>query len=808
MRRRIFRCSAVLLMVLLFTGGGRAGIARVNAETGTCGEAGAAACADADARATDSSARRKATPDEAKRDETEDEEWDEWADMVLFDEEATPSSALLADTGCGSVEELCGLLESGAEDIRLSGDIELEPGQSFTIRAEEARQVDMNGYGIVVPGEAMLEISGPILFEGEPGPGGLFRTGGQLMLKNGAEIWAKGSGAVGILCVEQDGQVPEFHGEDAFVRVSGPESVGIDWQSEAEIQVEGIYILAEGAESVGVRCGGDVFLKRCRVTAEGEAVSAAGEIRADLAELVPFPEVTQAIHRKAMGDARLQENGISLEAGSTLEQLRQGLGSGASYIFYDVDRTQASFGQEMAVVWENIPQDISRPGVYTVVCRPAGIPDWLAVELPEFQVPIRVVEPGRPHIQEIFRMEETVAFRYFRQITGAESIRLLCSADDGKTWGDVADMQGCEAIVTSDLASLEGLEMNNRYLFKLSVTGGPMEGESMAVPFSFFEHDADRNGQGDRDGDDRDDKGDQLPGGDGWDGPEDGGAQKPENGGGPNHNGGGSNQESGGEPNQENGGKPNQENGGGPNQESGGKPNQEIGGEPNQENGGKPNQENGGGSNQEIGGVPNRENGGGPEQSGGSGLNGEAGAPGTSTKDSAQAVGAQAALEGGERDRDSVTTVLSKDMLEDQLKANPRSVTLLGDGIRAVIPSEGLKQVELTGNEKFSASLKRLSGNQFEVRFWAGDREITEFAGSKFQVDFRCEELAGGGTTVCKGEDGFTGPVEYREGRAHIRLQNTGVYSVEWEEDEKLPYIKGGMTVTSAAVAMFLIVLY
>ena len=774
MRRRIFRCSAVLLMVLLFTGGGRAGIARVNAETGTCGEAGDAACADADARATDSSARRKATPDEAKRDETEDEEWDEWADMVLFDEEATPSSALLADTGCGSVEELCGLLESGAEDIRLSGDIELEPGQSFTIRAEEARQVDMNGYGIVVPGEAMLEISGPILFEGEPGPGGLFRTGGQLMLKNGAEIWAKGSGAVGILCVEQDGQVPEFHGEDAFVRVSGPESVGIDWQSEAEIQVEGIYILAEGAESVGVRCGGDVFLKRCRVTAEGEAVSAAGEIRADLAELVPFPEVTQAIHRKAMGDARLQENGISLEAGSTLEQLRQELGSGASYMFYDVDRMQASFGQEMAVVWENIPQDISRPGVYTVVCRPAGIPEWLAVELPEFQVPIRVVEPGRPHIQEIFRMEETVAFRYFRQITGAESIRLLCSADDGKTWRDVADMQGCEAIVTSDLASLEGLEMNNRYLFKLSVTGGPMEGESMAVPFSFFEHDADRNGQGDRDGDDRDDKGDQLPGGDGWDGPEDGGAQKPDNGDNPNHNGGGSNQESGGEPNQE--------------------------------NGGKPNQENGGGSNQEIGGAPNRENGGGPEQSGGSGLNGEAGAPGTSTKDSAQAVGAQAALEGG--GRDSVTTVLSKDMLEDQLKANPRSVTLLGDGIRAVIPSEGLKQVELTGNEKFSASLKRLSGNQFEVRFWAGDREITEFAGSKFQVDFRCEELAGGGTTVCKGEDGFTGPVEYREGRAHIRLQNTGVYSVEWEEDEKLPYIKGGMTVTSAAVAMFLIVLY
>ena len=796
MRRRIFRCSAVLLMVLLITGGGRAGIARVNAETGTWGEAGAAVCADADARATDSSARRKATPDEAKRDETEDEEWDEWADMVLFDEEATPSSALLADTGCGSVEELCGLLESGAEDIRLSGDIELEPGQSVTIRAEEARQVDMNGYGIVVPGEAMLEISGPILFEGESGPGGLFRTGGQLVLKNGAEIWAKGSGAVGILCLEQDGQMPEFHADDAFVRVSGPESVGIDWQSEAEIRAEGIYILAEGAESVGVRCGGDVFLKRCRVTAEGEAVSAAGEIRADLAELVPFPEVTQTIHRKAMGDARLQENGISLEAGSTLEQLRQELGSGASYIFYDVDRTQASFGQEMAVVWENIPQDISRPGVYTVVCRPAGIQEWLAVELPEFRVPIRVVEPGRPHIQEIFRMEETVAFRYFRQITGAQSIRLLCSADDGKTWQDAADMQGCEAIVTSGLASLEGLEMNNRYLFKLSVTGGPMEGESMAVPFSFFEHDADRDGQGDRDGDDRDDKGEQLPGG-GWDEPEDGGAQKPENGGGPNHNGGGPNHNGGGS-NQESGGKPNQESGGKPNQESGGEPNQENSGGSNQESGGKPNQESSGGSNGEIGG--------GPEQSGGSGLNGEAGAPGTSTKDSAQAVSAQVAIEGG--GRDSVTNVLSKDMLEDQLKANPRSVTLLGDGIRAVIPSEGLKQVELTGNEKFSASLKRLSGNRFEVRFWAGDREITEFAGSKFQVDFQCEELAGGGTTVCKGGDGFTGPVEYREGRAHIRLQNTGVYSVEWEEDEKLPYIKGGMTVTSAAVAMFLIVLY
>lgn len=134
-----------------------------------------------------------------------------------------------------------------------------------------------------------------------------------------------------------------------------------------------------------------------------------------------FPEVTQAIHRKAMGGSRLQENGISLEAGSTLEQLRQELGSGASYMFYDVDRMQASFGQEMAVVWENIPQDISRPGVYTVVCRPAGIPEWLAVELPEFQVSHSGCGAGPgPHIQEIFRMEETVAFRYFRQITGAD----------------------------------------------------------------------------------------------------------------------------------------------------------------------------------------------------------------------------------------------------------------------------------------------------------------------------------------------------------------------------------------------------
>ena len=123
--------------------------------------------------------------------------------------------------------------------------------------------------------------------------------------------------------------------------------------------------------------------------------------------------------------------------------------------------------------------------------------------------------------------------------------------------------------------------------------------------------------------------------------------------------------------------------------------------------------------------------------------------------------------------------ILSKDMLDDQLKANPQSVTLLGDGIRGVIGSESLKQMDIAADEAFSACLERLDGDQFKVRFWAGQSEITEFPDADFSVDLRYEPQNKSGKPVCKGEDGRSVPVDYRDGRAHVSLKHTGVYAIE-----------------------------
>ncbi|MCD7909004.1 MAG: hypothetical protein LUH04_15245, partial [Clostridium sp.] len=151
--------------------------------------------------------------------------------------------------------------------------------------------------------------------------------------------------------------------------------------------------------------------------------------------------------------------------------------------------------------------------------------------------------------------------------------------------------------------------------------------------------------------------------------------------------------------------------------------------------------------------------------------------------------------------------VLSKDMLDDQLKANPQSVTLLGDGIRVVIGSESLKQVDIAADEAFSACLERLDGNQFKVRFWAGQSEITEFRGADFSVDLRYEPQNKSGKPVCKGEDGQAVPVDYRDGRAHVSLKHTGVYAIEAGERTgaggRLPRgAKGAAAVAVLAVSL------
>lgn len=709
---------------------------------------------------TPSHAQPAATPAQAGRDEPEeradeweDEEWDEWPDLVLFGpEEATPSSALPPESGCSTAEELCRLLEEGEGDIRLSGEIELEPGQDFYVRAERAVQVDMNGYGILVPAGAKLEIQGQVLFEGHADSRALFQTGGELRLKEGVEIRGEGREIVGIAVSDPADERMALQMDGAAVWVSGRGSIGIDWHDERRCGIEFVCVKARGQESVGVRADGDVSLKMCKVSADGAAVSAGGEIRCDMAEVSPGPAEARVITRKVMGGARLEENGISIAANSGLSELWQELQPKVYYVFYDVEGAEESISFAMPVTWENVPRDISRPGTFTAVCRPEAAPDWLVAELPDIQVPIRVVDPEKPHIQEIFRMEETVAFRFFREITGADRITLLCSGDDGATWQDAETMPGCQVMVSPALAVVDGLEMNRRYLFALSVAGGPMEGQSLAVPFSYFANDADRAGHGNRDGDDRGDQGEMLPNegglfpwldGEGNEASDEGGYSRPGSGG---TQAPGSSGTQAPEPGNSGTQAPEPDNSG--TQAPGNSGSQLT--DP-------------GIALPAISGGAQSSTGGGSQV--GAGGDRPAGGDQLSTDDSSCPSGAN--------------VVLSKDMLDDQLKANPQSVALLGDGIRAVIPSESLGRVELAANQQFCARLEWLDGNRFEVRFWAGQREVREFEDSGFSVDLEYEPQDKGAAVVCRGEDGSAVSAYCREGRVRVSLERTGIYALE-----------------------------
>lgn len=774
MGKRLFWYLPAALLALLLVGGGEPAAYGASAALGTPSAA--------QPSATPAQAGRDEPEGDEQADEWEDEEWDEWPDLVLFGpEEATPSSALPPEAGCSTAEELCGLLEEGEGDIRLSGEIELEPGQDFYVRAERAVQVDMNGYGILVPAGAKLEIQGPVLFEGHDDSRALFQVGGELRLREGVEIRGEGREIVGIAVSDPADERTALQMDGAAVWVSGRGSIGIDWRDDRWCGIEFVCVKARGQESVGVRAYGDVSLKMCKVSADGAAVSAGGEVRCDMAEVSPVPAEARVITRKAMGGARLEENGISIAANSGLSELWEELQPEVYYVFYDVEGAEESISFAMPVSWENVPRDISSPGTFTAVCRPEAAPDWLAAELPDIQVPIRVVDPEKPHIQEIFRMEETVAFRFFREITGADRITLLCSGDDGATWQEAASMPGCQATVSPALAVVDGLEMGRCYLFALSVTGGPMEGLSPAVPFSYFANDADRAGQGNRDGDDRGDQGEMLPDNGGlfpWldgeenEAPDEGGHSRP---------GGGGTQVPDGDGAQEPDGGGAQSPGSGGTQEPG------SGGVQEPDGGGAQEPDSGGAQSPGSGGVQEPDGGGAQLTDHDSALPAISGGAQSSTGDGSQAVAGGDRPAGGQLSAgdpacpSGANVVLSKDMLDDQLKANPQSVTLLGDGIRAVIPSDSLGRMELAAGQRFCARLERLDGNRFEVRFWAGQHEVRAFEDSGFSIDLEYEPRDKGAAVVCRGEDGSAVSADCREGRARVSLERTGIYALETE---------------------------
>lgn len=421
---------------------------------------------------------------------------------------ATPSEIELPQEGCATVWELRELLEhGGAETIYLEDDIALEPGEEIYIYVDRRRSVDMNGHRLFIPIGARLSITGPVWFEGTVCGEALIEAEGRLRIDK-VHIRARGEEAVALRISDGNAAGERCVINNTQICVSGRNSRAVLWEQGA-CEVENIIVEADGQGSTGIWAGGDVSLVNSSISADGmSVVSGAGAIFLDMSSAQPWPDHASKVQWEVYCDTRISENGISVTAGRPYSEFYEKLPDEIPYIFFSPQKNK-KISSNLKVIWDNLPEDISVPGQYTAIARP--LLDAGDIRPPDTYVPIYVVSAETPHIQEIFRMENTVVFRYLAQIRQSERVTLYCSCDGGKTWQDAASMEGCTAGVSSDNAVLDGLMINHTYLFKLVVSGGPMEGESAAVAFSYYDDDTDRFGQGDSDNGDRDDQGEKLP---------------------------------------------------------------------------------------------------------------------------------------------------------------------------------------------------------------------------------------------------------------------------------------------------------
>lgn len=703
-----------------------------------------------------------------------------------YTETATPSSAeimllnpLLENGGCRTAEDLKQQVESGEyEKILVTGDIIVE--DEFRIETEKNVVIDMNGNRLIVQSDGGLSIAGPVQVVGQVTEEALAEVNGSLTLKDKAEIYAEGEGAVAVWC--------KYHVslQNAAIRSSGRSSRALVWESDRLCDLDNSTVEAQGSGSIGILSDAGIKLRFSRVLSQGgEAIVSTGEIFLDATLADPLPDEAVVIKREIYPAGREEENGISIAAGSGREEFLRKLPNSVYLLFYDESGTAEDRTTLFSVTWSNLPDDFSREGEYMAVCHPILPHNSNRLPLPDLKVPVHVVNPSKPHIQEIFRMGYSVAFRYLNPVIGAEKLQLMYSTDEGRNWHDAASMPGGSLALSEYTAGLNGMEINKKYLFKLVAIGGPMEGESLAVPFYYYENDSDRYEHGGRDGDDRDEEDETLPD-----------SIPPifsDN--------GGSDSDGGGE------------------YSSFAKPFE---------------------SNQNLStAVPSEagqnENSSEPSETGPNNAAAEPTDPDqtSSTAGTKEQNPVRQAFAANEPDQNinsdmpvldqyasgrqhPLAIVLSGRQLSDQLQANSQWITFAGEGVKVDLPVDGLRNLSLEEDDTFTALLQRTVSDRFAIRFWSGETELTEFGTDGFFVELPWKEAAGNEEVtpvVCEREDGLEAAAHLSDGKIRGRLYKTGEYQIRIEREEQSsqktgtssPVKAAGMVLAGTAMVFFLI---
>ena len=404
-----------------------------------------------------------------------------------------PETEYETTAGCNTAEELYTFLSSGTGGtISLTGDIVWDCTELLP-KITQSAVVEMGVYKIVIPAEYSMQVEGPVTFLGQGEV--LFEIQGALNLSYGTEVISTG--------------------EDA---------VALDIRDTGSVSLTYCRIVAEGENSVAVRSDlpvgtGAVTIQLCHISGTAASIEAPA-VTLDSTTAFPVPEGATVTDRLSAFDRSMRLYGISLPDEVSQEQYTEAIyGLNLwNFAFTDPD-TENTIGLVLPSVWSGVPEYPAAPGSYTLTVKPDSLPEWFPVEIPEFSIPLHIVDDSVPHITVTYG---DAAFGFVllsltnaEAFQSAEQITLYYSTDKGITWGNAAeDFTG--AVVDMFMLSVEPLVPETNYLFYIEVVSGTDTKKSNILYYPNFISDSDVDfsyGGGDRDEDDFGDQGEEPPAG-------------------------------------------------------------------------------------------------------------------------------------------------------------------------------------------------------------------------------------------------------------------------------------------------------
>ena len=380
-------------------------------------------------------------------------------------------SAEVTDATLDICDFLDMLRDNEGGTIALTGDVVLR-GYDDIIRVDRPTTVLMGDYSMIIPDDGGISIAGPIRFEGSGTEKPLFIVEGYLYTE-WVEIVATGDGATALY-------------------------------ADRNFDLACASIRATGQGATGIHATGFVILRMCEVLADGDAIlSDTGYIEINGCNVSPVPEGARAIQREAVPGLRIQENGICVPAGASLEDELAYFC--IEYYLLDTERVEGADGYYPCVTFGNLPEDTSVPGEYQILCIPPPLPDWIPVPgIGPFEVTLHIVAEDQPHIENAMIMWGAVGLQFFPNHLldlDDEALILWYSTDGGMTWRDILTFP--DVYLSSFGSRIVSLPMDEVYLFRLEVTEGSMKGFSNILEFPYYTSDPDSEGGGDRSGVDR-----------------------------------------------------------------------------------------------------------------------------------------------------------------------------------------------------------------------------------------------------------------------------------------------------------------